>query len=90
MRIDLDMSELIPVGAVTNVDALAAELGCCCIGSLPSTCLGLPLGTSYKPMVVWDRVEERITRKLASWMRRFISKGERVMLIKSTLASFPV
>ena len=41
LRINLDKSELIPVGEVDNVEGLAAELGCQ-IGSLPSTYLGLP------------------------------------------------
>lgn len=35
------------VGAMENMDALAAELGCQ-IGHLPSTYLGLPLGFYHK------------------------------------------
>ena len=51
LRINLDKIELILVGCVENVEALAAELGCK-IRSLPSSYLGLPLGASFKSVVV--------------------------------------
>ena len=40
------------------VDDLTIELGCK-VGSLPSSYLGLLLGTSFKFMTSWDKVEER-------------------------------
>ena len=43
LRINLENSELIPVGRVENIDDLAMKFGCR-VGSLPSTYLGLPLG----------------------------------------------
>ena len=43
LRINLDKSELIPVGEVEDVDELAFELGCR-VGGLPSSYLGLLLG----------------------------------------------
>ncbi|RVW82501.1 putative ribonuclease H protein [Vitis vinifera] len=39
---------------------------------------------------IWDGVEERVRRRLALWKRQYISKGGRVTLIKSTLASMPI
>ncbi|RVX23652.1 Transposon TX1 uncharacterized 149 kDa protein [Vitis vinifera] len=39
---------------------------------------------------MWDGVEERIRRRLALWKRQYISKGGRITLIKSTLASLPI
>ena len=39
---------------------------------------------------MWDGVEERVRRRLALWKRQYISKGGRVTLIKSTLASMPI
>ncbi|RVW49203.1 putative ribonuclease H protein [Vitis vinifera] len=75
-------------GCVENAELLAAELGCK-VGSLPSTYLGLPLGASHKSVKVWDGVEERMRKKLALWKRQFISKGGRLTLIRSTLASMP-
>ncbi|RVW56027.1 putative ribonuclease H protein [Vitis vinifera] len=88
LRINLNKSEILPVGCVVDAELLAAELGCK-VGSLPSTYLGLPLGASHNSVKVWDGVEERMRKKLALWKRQFISKGGRLTLIRSTLASMP-
>ncbi|RVW49964.1 hypothetical protein CK203_091799 [Vitis vinifera] len=89
LRINLDKSEILPMGIVENVEMLALELGCK-VEALPSTYLGLPLGAPHKVVAVWDGVEERIRKRLAMWMRQFISKGGRITLIWSTLASMPI
>ena len=84
--INLNKSEILPMGRVENVELLAAELGCK-VGYLPSTYLGLLLGAPHKLVVVWDAMEERMRKRLALWKRQFISKGGRITLIRSTLAS---
>ncbi|KAJ9678521.1 hypothetical protein PVL29_020644 [Vitis rotundifolia] len=89
LRINLAKSEIIPVGEVVEMEELAVELGCR-VGSLPSQYLGLPLGAPNKAPYMWDGVEERVRRRLALWKRQYISKGGRVTLIKSTLASMPI
>ena len=89
LSINLNKSEILPVGRVENVEVLASELGCK-VGTLPSTYLGLPLGAPHKSMVVWDGVEERMRKRLALWKRQFISKGGRITLIQSTLVSMPI
>nr|CAN74005.1 hypothetical protein VITISV_006236 [Vitis vinifera] len=87
--INLNKSEILPMGRVENVEILAAELGCK-VGSLPSTYLGFPLGAPHKSVVVWDGVEERMWKKLALWKRQFTSKGGRISLIRSTILSMPI
>ena len=89
LKINLDKSALISMGNVVNLNALAAELGYRA-GHLPSTYLGLPLGASHKSEAVWDNIEERVCKRLALWKRNYISKGGKVTLIKSTLASLPL
>ena len=54
----MDKSEILPIGKVENLEALALEFGCK-LGVLPSTYLGLPLDVQHKSVVVWDWVEER-------------------------------
>ncbi|KAJ9673635.1 hypothetical protein PVL29_023281 [Vitis rotundifolia] len=88
LRINLAKSALIPVGEVAEIEEMAVELGCK-VGSLPTTYLGLPLGAHHKATSMWDGVEERMRRRLAQWKRHYISKGGRITLIKSTLASMP-
>ena len=89
LRINLAKSEIFPVGEVEEVDVMVVELGCK-VGSLPSSYLGLPLGAPNKALSVWDGVEERVRRRLALWKRQYISKGRRITLIKSTMASMPI
>ena len=77
------------MGRVNDIEDLALELGCK-VDSLPSCYLDLPLGAPFKSEVVWDNVEERFRKRLAMWKRQYISKGERLTLIRSTLSSLPV
>ncbi|RVW69349.1 DNA-directed RNA polymerase V subunit 1 [Vitis vinifera] len=86
LRINLDKSEIIPVGVV---EEMTVELGCR-VGSLPSQYLGLPLGAPNKTPSVWDGVEEKMRRRLARWKRQYILKGGRITLIRSSLASMPI
>ncbi|RVW46613.1 Transposon TX1 uncharacterized 149 kDa protein [Vitis vinifera] len=61
LKVNLEKSELIPVGRVNDIEDLTLELGCK-VGGLPSSYLGLPLGAPFKSEVVWDCVEERKVR----------------------------
>ncbi|RVW15364.1 LINE-1 reverse transcriptase-like [Vitis vinifera] len=89
LRINLDKSEILPVGRVENLENLALEAGCK-VGRLPSSYLGIPLGANHKSVAVWDGVEERFRKRLTLWKRQFISKGGRITLIRSTLSSMPI
>ena len=89
LRINLAKSVLIPVREVDELEELAVELGCR-LGALPIVYLGLPLRAHHKASSTWDGVEERMRRRLAQWKRQYISKGGKITLIKSTLASIPI
>ncbi|RVW31827.1 putative ribonuclease H protein [Vitis vinifera] len=89
LRINLEKSELIPVGRVESMDDLAGVFGCS-LGSLPTTYLGMPLGAPFKSVTVWDGVEERFRRRLSMWKRQYLSKGGRATLIRSTLSNLPI
>nr|CAN82775.1 hypothetical protein VITISV_000481 [Vitis vinifera] len=89
LRINLDKSIIIPVGEVEDIEEMAVELGCK-VGLLPTVYLGLPLGAHHKAVFMWDGVEERMRKRLAQWERQYISKGGRITLIKSTMASLPI
>ena len=89
LKINLNKSEIIPLGRVDNVEVLASELGCG-VGSLSTMYLGLPLGAPHRAMGVWDSIEERFRKRLSSWKRQYISKGGRLTLIRSTLSSLPI
>ena len=65
LRMNLNNSEIIPIGPVDNMEELASELGCT-VGSLPTSYLGLPLSAKHKTLGVWESVEERFQKRLAS------------------------
>jgi hypothetical protein len=73
---------------VDQVGKLAGILGCE-VATLRVKYLGLPLRASYKSTHIWDGVIEKIEHRLASWKRLYLFKGDRVTLIKSTLANLP-
>ena len=89
LKINLNKSEIIPIRPVANVEELASEMGCK-VRSLPTSYLGLPLGAKHKALGVWDSVEERFRKRLASWKIQYISKGGRFTLFRSTLSSLPI
>ena len=88
LKVNALKSEMVLIGEVSNVHVLAEFLGCR-IGSLPMTYLGMPLGTSHKSLTVWNPILEKIERKLAGWKKMYLSKGGRLMLLKSTLSNLP-
>ena len=66
LRINLNNSDIIPIEPVANVENLATKLGCR-ISSFPTFYLALPFGASHKAVWVWDVVEKRFWKRLASW-----------------------
>ena len=80
LRVNLDKSELIPMGRVENVEELTHEFGCK-FSTLPSSYLGLPLGARFKDVAVRDGVEERLRKRFFNLERQYISKGGRLTLI---------
>ena len=57
LKINLEKSELIPVGDVLDLEEFVEVLSCK-VGALPTTYLGLPLGAPYKSSRVWEEVKE--------------------------------
>jgi hypothetical protein len=82
------MSVLVPVGNLDNMGELTGILGCE-TSSLPLKYLGLLLGAFYKKKSIWDVIVEKMERRLGSWKRMYLSKGNMVTLIKSTLSNLP-
>jgi hypothetical protein len=88
LKVNMSKSEMVPIGEVHNMSAMA-ELLYCRIGSLPLQYLGMPLGAPYKALEIWNPIIEKVERRLAGWQKMYLSKGGRLTLLKSTLSSLP-
>ncbi|KAL4626758.1 hypothetical protein ACB092_05G120500 [Castanea dentata] len=88
LKVNVGKSEIAPVGEVNNIDALANVLQCR-VGKLPMKYLGMPLGSSFKSPLIWNPILEKMEKRLSGWKRLYLSKGGRLMLIKSTLSCLP-
>ena len=64
LKINLGKYELVLVGDVPGVEALAAILRCK-VAQLPITYLGLPLDSTFKAKAIWNGVLEKMERHLA-------------------------
>ena len=57
---------------------------------MPFTYLGLPLGAHDKDLSIWNTVIEKMEiKKLARSKQMYLSKGDRLTMIKSTLSNLP-
>ena len=73
LKVNVGKSEIVPVGEVGNLGALARIL-CCKVGRLPMSYLGMPLGAHFKDASIWNPILERVEKKLAGWKRLYLSK----------------
>ena len=88
LKVNVGKSEIVPVGDVGSIGALANILHCR-VGSLPMKYLGMPLGTPYKIASIWNPILEKMEKKLSGWKPLYLSKGGRLTLLKSNLSSLP-
>ena len=88
LKVNVGKSEILLIGMMNNLAALANILHCK-VGSLPMKYLGMPLGTSFKIVSIWNPILEKMEKKLSGWKRFYLSKGGRLTLLKSTLSSLP-
>lgn len=60
----------------------------CRVENIPTTYLGMPLGSKHKAVEIWDNiVEKNRGKKLARWKAQYLSLGGRLILINSVLDS---
>ena len=59
LKVNVQKIEMVPIGEVNDLYALAEILGCR-VGSLPSSYLGMLLGASHKSPSVWNPILEKI------------------------------
>ncbi|KAK2641017.1 hypothetical protein Ddye_022780 [Dipteronia dyeriana] len=89
LKINFHKSCLVRIGKKLNREEDWTEAFRCASTSLPVTYLGLPLGGNSRREAFWNPVISKVEHRLAPWKSAFISKGDRLVLIKAILTSLP-
>lgn len=76
------------MGGTSNVGELASVLNCM-VEHLPISYLDLPLEAKSSSKTIWNPVIERLRRKISGWKGQYLSKGGKMVLLKSMLTSVP-
>ena len=64
LKVNVGKSEIVPIGEASNIQTLTNILQCK-VGNLPMTYLGMPLGTLFKIVLIWNPILERMEKKLS-------------------------
>jgi hypothetical protein len=89
LKINFHKSCIVKVGKKSVEDVSWSCAFRCSLAFLPITYLGLPLGGNPRREDFWNPVIQKVKERLASWKRGYMSKGGRLVLIKSVLSSMP-
>ncbi|XP_047252358.1 uncharacterized protein LOC124887205 [Capsicum annuum] len=74
-------------GSLQELHWFKRSYGSLCEGELPTAYLSMLLGARYKSKQVWQEIEERFGKKLATLETQYLSQGGRAILINSGLGS---
>ena len=90
LKINFHKSELYCFGKAKDSQEDYRQIFGCEIGALPFRYLGIPI--HYRKLLnkEWKTVEDRFEKKLASWVAKMLSYGDRLVLINSVLTSLPM
>jgi hypothetical protein len=86
LKVNLGKYEIVAIGEVEDIGALATILGCS-VATFPMKYLGLPLEASYKATIMWNGVTKQMECWMVGWMKLHLSKRGHLTLIKSTLSN---
>jgi hypothetical protein len=90
LKINFHKSELFCFGKAKDEEDDYRCIFGCEIGSLPFKYLGIPIHFRKLRNKKWKPIEDRFERKLAAWVGKLLSYGDRLVLINSVLSSLPM
>jgi hypothetical protein len=77
-------------GKAKDVEDDYINLFDCAAGTFPFRYLGIPIHFRKLKNGEWKLVEDRFERKLATWLGKLLSYGDRLVLINSVLTNLPM
>jgi hypothetical protein len=90
LKINYHKSELFCFGQANDEERQHGQLFGCPIGSYPFRYLGIPMHFRRLRNKDWEKIEERIEKKLSTWKGKYLLVGGRLVLINSILTSLPM
>ena len=90
LKINFHKSEIYCFGKAKEVQNDYMQIFGCEMGALPFRYLGIPIHFRKLKNEEWKPVEDRFEKKLACWIGKLLSYGDRLILINSVLTSLPM
>jgi hypothetical protein len=90
LKINFHKSKVFCFGKVKDDKQDYRSIFGCEIGAFPFKYLGIPIHYRKLKNGEWKPVEDRCELKLANWIRKLLSYGDRLILINSVLTSRPM
>ena len=90
LKINFSKSELYCFGKAKDEQEEYRRIFGCAVGCLPFRYLGIPIHFRKLLNKEWKVVEDGFEKKLAAWVARMLSYGDRLVLINSVLTSLPM
>jgi hypothetical protein len=90
LKINFHKSEVFCFGNAKKVQDDYINLFGCEAGKFPFKYLGIPIHFRRLKNGEWKPIEDRFERKLASWVGKLLSYGDRLVLVNSVLTRLPM
>jgi hypothetical protein len=90
LKINFHKSDVFCFGRAKDREDEYINLFGCAAGAFPFRYLGIPIHFRKLKNGEWKPVEDRFEKKLAGWIGKLLSYGDRLVLINSVLTSLPM
>ncbi|KAJ1687940.1 hypothetical protein LUZ63_019330 [Rhynchospora breviuscula] len=90
IQLNLDKCALVPFNLSTGLISSINSVFQATVTNLPLTYLGLPLTATRPDKLAFQKVIDKLHRKLAGWKSPLLSRAGRVLLASSVLSAIPI